>query len=195
MGSTHIGPPFGPTLEGKSCLRTISVAESLQYWLLPWFQTFACSCAFVEDNIGFLSVLLWQCCYPKPCLPIQWLRIIVFVYLSSILPLKTSSGTVGDPDDPWFQDCHKKRKSSSNFRQWIRVQGISCRYFVCFLFVFTFIYFIYWSVETQSFSRGSALSLLIFWDISIPELIKKKGSLLTFISTYSFFSTPCTFIF
>lgn len=75
------------------------------------------------------------------------------------------------------------------------VQGISCRFFLCFLFVFTFIYFIYWSLETQSFSRGSAFSLLIFWDISIPELIKKKGSLLTFISIYSFFSTPCTFLF
>ena len=32
-------------------------------------QTFSCSCAFVEDNIGSLSVLPWQCWYPKPCLP------------------------------------------------------------------------------------------------------------------------------
>lgn len=32
-------------------------------------QTFACSCAFVEDNTGSLSVLPWQCWYPKPCLP------------------------------------------------------------------------------------------------------------------------------
>lgn len=114
---TH-GAPFPAYIGGNSHVRPSVLLSHYNTDSYLGFQIFACSCAFVEDNIGLLSVLPWQCWCPKPVLPTLWLWILVFVYLSSILSLKTSDCTVGDPDDPWFQDCHKKGKSSSNFRQW-----------------------------------------------------------------------------
>ena len=38
--------PFRPTSEGNSCLRAISVAESLQYWLLPWIPNICMQLCF-----------------------------------------------------------------------------------------------------------------------------------------------------